>query len=232
MKLFCIPYAGSSASIYSQWSSELGGIAEIIPVELAGRGRRIYDPLYRSFEEAVEDVTSIIVQQLNENPYAIFGHSLGAILAYETIHQLKRMEYMEPDIAFFSARSAPQIIDKDKEIVHTFPDEEFKRHIMELGGTPPHFFENTELLELFLPIIRSDFRIAETYLFQERKSKLGCDVYILSGNQDETTSGDVREWDQVTNNACKYFEFDGDHFFIHSQSQSVIETIRKGFNSR
>lgn len=80
MKLFCIPYAGSSASIYSQWSSELGGIAEIIPVELAGRGRRIYDPLYRSFEEAVEDVTSIIVQQLNENPYAIFGHSLGQFL--------------------------------------------------------------------------------------------------------------------------------------------------------
>lgn len=89
MKLFCIPYAGGSAFFYSQWSSHLNGIAEIIPVELAGRGRRVHEPFYRSFEEAVEDITSIIVPQLSGAPYGIFGHSLGANLAYETIHQLK-----------------------------------------------------------------------------------------------------------------------------------------------
>lgn len=232
MKLFCIPYAGGSASIYSQWSSKLSGISEIIPVELAGRGRRMHETVYLSFEEAVEDTTSIIMQQLSGDPYAIFGHSLGAILAYETIYQLKSRGYKEPDVAFFSGRSAPHVSDKDEKIVHTLPDEEFIPHLMELGGTPPHFFENTELMNLFLPIIRSDFRLSETYIFKEKNSKLGCDVNIFYGNQDDTLSGDIEEWDQATDNACKYFGFDGDHFFIHSHSQFVIEALIKGLNFR
>ncbi|MEO2255347.1 thioesterase domain-containing protein [Paenibacillus amylolyticus] len=231
MKLFCIPYAGGSAAIYNQWSSQLIGIAEIIPVELAGRGRRVHEPFYRSFEEVVEDVTSIIVQQLSGDPYAIFGHSLGAILAYETTHKLRSMGYKEPRAVFFSGRSAPHVPDKDEKIVHTLPDEEFIQHLVELGGTPPQFFENTELKNLFLPIIRSDFRLSETYSFKERNNKLLCDTYIFYGKQDDNLSGDIKEWDQVCHSACNYFEFDGDHFFIHSHSQSVIEALIKGLNS-
>lgn len=231
MKLFCIPYAGGSASFYSQWSSRLNGIAEIIPVELAGRGRRVHEPFYRTFEEAVEDITSMIVPHLNGDSYAILGHSMGAILAYETIHQLKSRGYQEPEVAFFSGRSAPHVRDKDKTIVYTLPDEEFIRHVRELGGTPPQFFDNTELMELFLPIIRSDFRLSETYMFKERNSKLGCDVYIFFGYKDDTLSGEIEEWDQVSENACRYAGFDGDHFFIHSHSQLVIEALMKALNS-
>ncbi|AIQ49405.1 hypothetical protein R70723_28635 [Paenibacillus sp. FSL R7-0273] len=232
MKLFCLPYAGGSASVYSQWSSKLSGIAEVIPVELAGRGRRMPEPPYLSLEEAVEDITSIIMQQLSGDPYAVFGHSLGAILAYETIYQLKSRGVKEPDAAFFSGRSAPHVRAKDDRIVHLLADEEFISHLMELGGTPPQFFENTELMNLFLPIIRSDFRLSETYIFKEKSSKLGCDVNIFYGNQDDTLSGAIGEWDQVTEKDCKYAEFDGDHFFIHSQSQSVIKALIKGLHLR
>lgn len=232
MKLFCIPYAGGSASFYSQWSSHIKGIAEIVPVELAGRGRRVHEPFYRTFEEALEDITSMIVPQLNGDSYAILGHSLGAILAYETIHQLKSRGYQEPEVAFFSGRSAPQVRDMDKTIVHLLPDDKFIQHVRELGGTPPQFFDNRELMDLFLPIIRSDFRLSETYLFKERNSKLRCDVNVFFGYKDDTLSGDIKEWDQISDKACRYAGFDGDHFFIHSHTQPVLEALTKALHFR
>ena len=88
IKLFCFPYAGGSAAAYNKWRQYLDKHIELRPVELAGRGRRIYDPLYQSIEEAVDDVYQLISPELAKGPYAFFGHSMGGIIAYELAYKI------------------------------------------------------------------------------------------------------------------------------------------------
>ena len=101
-------------------------------VELAGRGKRIYDPLYQSIEEAVNDVYSKISHELTKGPYAIFGHSMGGIIAYELAYKIRDNHLPEPLHIFFSGRGAPHIPDEDEEWWHHLPDDEFKEKTMAL----------------------------------------------------------------------------------------------------
>ena len=109
IKLFCIPYSGGSADIYYKWKKELDSSIELCPIEIAGRGRRMNEPFYETVAEAAEDISSRILTQIDDDTqYAIFGHSMGALLAYETYFSLMEKCSKEPEHIFFSGRKAPQ----------------------------------------------------------------------------------------------------------------------------
>lgn len=222
IKLFCLPYAGGSSVIFNNWKSQLSSFIDVIPIELAGRGKRFTEPLYSYFDDAVNDIFNIIKDNL-EDPYAFFGHSMGCMLAYELCHKISEERLPSPLHVFFSGRQAPNII-SDKEISYKLPRDEFKQKIIELGGTPDELFENEELFDLFLPILKADFKIVEEYEYI-KKRKLDCNITILYGKEEHSNIIDITDWKKHTERNCSTFSFEGGHFFINDKIDEVLKVI-------
>lgn len=225
IKLFCFPYAGGSATVYIKWIKKLNRNISLIPLELAGRGRRFREPHYHNFSGAVDDVYKEVCGQLKDTEHFMFyGHSMGSLLAYEVTHRLKEALYKEPMHIFFSGRYPPHITKNER--LHLLPDEEFIKAIVKYGGTPGELLENRELLGIFLPIIRADYRMLDTYAYTERPVKLDCSISVLNGSEDENILDfEVKQWSGYTNRQCYFYEFDGGHFFINDKSDEIIDII-------
>ena len=225
MKLFCFPYAGSSCAVYMRWKKHLNSGIDMHPVELSGRGARFNEPLYYSMEEAVYDAYNHLIYQIDEKPYAFWGHSMGGLIAYELYHTLKNRGYNTPSHLILSGSTAPHIPPNDP-TMHTLPEKEFKEKVLNLGGTPSEIFEEPELLELFLPVIREDFKIVNGYQFMEKEQKMNCNLEVLFGKSDRIAPYDtVKDWVDYTAGNCIFHEFEGNHFFIHDHIPEVARVI-------
>jgi len=225
IQLFCLPYAGGSAVVYREWTKYLHDSIELNAIELAGRSTRFKVPFYESFNEAISDIYNRISEKLDGRPYAILGHSMGSALAFELAHKLKNLHHAAPLHMFFSGRCPPQK-PRDKNNIHLLPDKEFIKKIMEMGGTPKELLQDKELLELFTPILRADFKLIETYKYIEKNEKLDSDITILWGKQEENaTVHDLYEWENHTTKKCKIKLFNGGHFFIHECISDVVNIV-------
>ncbi len=228
IKLFCLPYAGGSAkSIYSKWKESLDSAIELHPVELAGRGPRIGESLYSNVEEAVEDVISKIRNQITDCDYAIFGHSMGSILAYKVIQRINELKLPPPIHSFFSGRRAPHCPSRRPKPFSEMNTLELEKEIKELGGTPPEFFEYPELKNIFMPIIKSDFKIADTFVESSDIVVFNHEVSVFIGKEEDVTTIEAEEWMHHTNKKCSVEYFEGGHFFLLEEEEGhrVIDTI-------
>lgn len=226
MILFCLPYAGGSESIYYKWKKYLSPFIELEPIELKGRGKRFNEPLYETLDEAVEDIFMNIKSKILDEEYMIYGHSMGSLLAYEIYYKIKDNNLRKPKHIFFSGYEAPSII-KKRENTYTLPNYDFINKIIELGGTPEEVMNNKELLDLFLPIIRSDFKILETYNYKEREDKIQCDVSILNGKKDSINLDEILAWKNHAGKGFKVYNFEGNHFFINSNVKNITNVINE-----
>ncbi|MDP4180093.1 MAG: thioesterase domain-containing protein [Bacillota bacterium] len=223
-KIFFLPYAGASAAAYASWKKYLNHKADVYPVELKGRGRRFNESFYENMEEAVEDVFKIVSREIGENKYVIYGHSMGTILAYELNRRIRKEKLKEPEHIFLSGRNSPGTFSPLKDI-HLLNDDDFALKIAELGGTSKEVFENYELRSIFLPIMKADFKIVDSYVFNN-DFKLRCGITVINGKQDKMVSYEnTRKWEGLTEGDCKYFEFDGDHFFINDYKKEISQII-------
>jgi len=226
IKLFCFPFAGGSAAVFSRWRTLLDTSIDFFPVELAGRGRRIREPFYDSIPDAVDDVFKIVSPEAEKMPIAFLGHSMGSVIAFELTYRLREKKLPEPVHLFFSGRGAPHIAMDDKKKFHLMPEDEFKEEMIKLGGTANEFFEHPELLEVFLPLLRNDLRVNESYEYQEKPGKLNCSITILNGVQDEDVSTeDVEEWKAHTDHKCNIHTFPGGHFFLNDETEKIVDII-------
>lgn len=224
MILFCLPYAGGSETIYYKWKNHLNSIIILYPIKLKGRGKRFSETLYGSLEEAVDDIFDIIKDKIQDSDYAIYGHSMGSLLAYELYYKISDSNYRKPTHIFFSGHKAPSNIGT-RENTYSLPDSDFMKKIMELGGTPEELMNNQELLQIFLPIIRNDFKILETYNYEERDTKIECDVSILNGKQDFISLEAILAWKNHLCRGFKVYNFEGNHFFINSNIENICSII-------
>lgn len=225
MKLFCLPYAGGSSVIYSSWKRHINRSIDIYPIELAGRGKRYNDLFYNTMDEAVEDIYTIIEDKIKEHEeYAFFGHSMGSILVYEVCHKIQKNNIKQPCHIFFSGHGAPHIKKECDQIYH-LPDEEFKKEILNLGGTPKEIFENEELANFVLPILRTDFKIIGNYEYKHEDGKLKSNITVLNGKEDELNINEIASWRNHTLGDCKIHMFRGGHFFINDNVENICNII-------
>ncbi len=226
MKLFCIPYSGASAAVYTAWKKDISPEIEICPIELSAHGRRMNEPVYEDLPSAVKDVALHILKLLKKNePYAILGHSMGALLAFEVYHVLVAAGVHEPVCMFFSGRKSPQDQVASTEF-YKAADDDFLKVVYMYGGTTPAIMQNEELRNLFIPILRSDFKLTETYTWREHINKIHCPIVIANGENDLSVSNaDMNRWAELTDNVCNIYTCKGDHFFLFQNTKEMVDII-------
>ncbi|MBY0116256.1 thioesterase domain-containing protein [Paenibacillus sp. FSL R5-0623] len=225
MRLYCVPYAGGSASIYNKWKKGLSESIVLNPVELAGRGLKFSKPLYESIQQSVDDVFDYISSDLpDEEPYALFGHSLGSLIIYELYNKMHEEQFRKPIHMFFSGRETPDY--KKEQVYYHLPEGQFIDRIKEMGGTPDEFFENQQLMDMFIPILRKDLEMNETYTYEEKPYKLQCDITILNGAEDEGYILDCAErWRGYTEQGSAARIYKGGHFYLFEGSMHRVTSM-------
>jgi surfactin synthase thioesterase subunit len=222
IKLFCFPYGGGSASIYYKWRKNLMPDIELCPVELSGRGSRFDSPFYEELIDIVEDIYDTYSDDFDFYNYAFYGHSLGSLIAYELSHKINQMGKKLPLHAFFSGSRAPH--HRRPDTIHHLPDCEFKEKIYEIGGTPKEII-NEELFDIFLPILRADFKVYENYNYIEKENKLPFNITVINGRDENIPLNHITEWKLHTTGKIKFFRLKGDHFFINRRANEIINII-------
>jgi len=226
INLFCLPYAGGSAAVYSKWSKLLNSAIRLHPFEMAGRAGRHREPFYSSMQEAVEDVIALIWKECGDSgDYAVWGHSMGSILAYELVCQLQKRNLKQPVHVFFSGRYPPSIA-KEERNLHMLPEPEFEEEAVKLGGLPQNLFRIKGLLKLALDTLRADYRILETYKPGALEARFDFDISVLAGKADELAEPeDMRKWMNYCGRQCKFYYFDGGHFYLHNHAEEITRII-------
>jgi len=226
LRLFCFPYAGGGANVYKRWNDYLPDSIELACIELPGRGRRINEPSIRQKDILVGTLKKAIIPYLEEKPFCFFGHSMGALIAYELIQSLNKDEGLLPKYFFPSAHRAPHLARSTNRKTYDLPDEALIQRLRELDGTPEMILNNTELLHLVLPIMRADLQICETYQFSTENNSIPVPITAFSGLNDKNVSVEsMEEWSSLTNRSFELMRLEGDHFFIHQYEQLIVQQI-------
>ena len=223
MKLFCIPYSGGSADGYYQWKKLINPAIEICPIELAGHGRRIREPFFDTVDQAAADLARQIQEKAQPGEtYALLGHSMGALLAFETYYHLAP-EY-RPAHIFFCGRKAPQDMDEPTEY-YKLPEEEFLEVVYRYGGTTKEVLKNTALRSIFLPILRADFKLSELYIWNPKAEKITCPFTVVNGRQDYSAMiADMTRWQE--HGQGRILTVEGSHFFLFEQPEALLHIIQ------
>ncbi len=223
-RLFCLPYAGGSAAVYHRWRTAAPGSLRVCPVELPGRGRRLGEPPISRLRPLVNALADGLEGAL-DRPYALFGHSMGGLLAFELTRTLRERDLPLPDHLFVSGAAGPGT-PRRRPVVHDATDEELRRELRFLNGTPRELLENDELMALMLPTLRADFSVLETYEYRPGPP-LPVPVTVLGGTADPSVPlASLHGWRERTSATCRLRTFPGDHFFLHSAMADVMAAVR------
>ena len=222
-RLFCFPYAGGNANVFSRWESFTCGNLEILPVQLPGRQERFLEPAFATIDTLTKELAEVM-SPLLDRPYGLFGHSLGALVAFELAHILSQ-KGLPPAYLFVSARAAPQKMKTDRKKCSLLDDLHLVKELRDLNGTLPGILENIELLEVLLPSIRSDFSLVDNYIFVPGK-RLRCAISAFGGLLDQKVSRpDLEGWSELSSGKFTLRMFPGDHFFLHRQETQLLGAI-------
>lgn len=224
VRLVCLPHAGGSATFFAGLPTMLGPDVEVLAVQYPGRQDRRAEP----FAESMAQLTREVVAELlpwTDRPLALFGHSLGAVLAFETARGLEAAGH-GPAALFVSGRRAPSR--QRPEYAHRLDDDGLLREIRTLSGTDERVFDDEELVRMVLPAIRADYRIVENYRY-EPGPPLGCPLTAFTGTDDPKVSADeAAAWREHTADAFDLVTLPGGHFFLTAHQERVAEVITSG----
>jgi medium-chain acyl-[acyl-carrier-protein] hydrolase len=225
-RLFCFPYAGGSSMIFRPWVKALPPFVEMVAVQYPGRGSRILEPPFKRLTAIADAIYTEMGPLVAEKPFAFFGHSMGATIAFEVAARLAQNNGPRPVMFFASGRQAPHVPDRDPVTYH-LPDKELLSELRRLNGTPKEILESEEVMQLLLPIIRADFELIQTYEYSP-SPRLECPLIALGGIGDvDIPRTDLEAWCLHTSSTCSVRMFPGDHFFLHSCESMVLQTMAR-----
>jgi medium-chain acyl-[acyl-carrier-protein] hydrolase len=221
--LFCFPYAGGGASLFRDWVGALGGTVEVCPVQFPGREGRFQEPAFTRLVTLVDSLVDSLDPHL-DRPFALFGHSLGALVAFEFARRLRVDGRPGPAHLFASGCRAPQVA-RAEPWVHTLPDTVFRDEMRRLGGTPPEILDDHELMDLLLPTLRADFALYETYVYADDRP-LTCPFSVLGGRDDDMIRrSNLDAWRAQTTAPFRRHILPGSHFFLRSARPLLLAKI-------
>lgn len=224
LRLFCFPHAGGGATTFQPWVGEVSPAVELCAVQLPGRETRLGEAHPGSLRNLVSQLSTEL-QPLFDVPFAFFGHSMGALVAFELTRQLRRRGQPMPMRLLVSGRPAPHI-SHGAPSIRSLPDIEFIREVSrKYNGIPRAVLDEPELLALVTPVLRADIAMVEMYAFVQ-EDPLGVPISVFCGIDD--TSVDFEEldaWRQHTSMSFRLELLPGDHFFPHTSREMLLASI-------
>lgn len=228
INFFAVPYAGGIAeSTYGKWQAPLGERFNVIPLEPAGHGRRMNEPFTDSMHATVEDLFQRIKPELETGtPWVMYGHSMGTIIVYELVRKILAQGLPQPLGLYLSGRNGPEHIYTEPDY-HVLNDDELIAALKRIDGTPQQMFDFPALLQTFLPIIRNDYKVIETYRHQSPAIQIEGFITAFYSDNDSLVSRDVFEhWGHYCKGRFTVHEFSGHHFFIHDDYPKICALIK------
>jgi len=223
VRLFCVPYAGGPAAIYRSWTHQLSSQIEVCPVELPGRGTRLLEKPFIAIGPLVESLTTGLLPY-SDKPFALFGHSLGALICFELARSLRREHARTPLMLFASGAAAPQTTIPQSKL-HLLPECEFRDSIRSLHGTPAEVLNDEDLMDIVSPILRADCTVQETYLYTE-EAPFVCPISVFGGLEDELVDYQkLCAWSKQTTGGFSLFPISGNHFFLVREQKAILAII-------
>ncbi len=230
-RLFCFPYAGAGSMVYRTWPDGLPPQVEVVSILYPGRESRLRVTPCVTMQTMILALVEEILPKL-DMPFAFYGHSLGGLIAFELTRELRRRQWSQPTRLFISSRRAPQLPDPNPPISHLSGDAFAQAIQKRYNGIPKIIQQDPDLMDIFLPILRADFSIFETYQYLQ-EPVLDIPISAYYGLQDHTiTAQDVSAWQDQTHHPLSLQAFPGDHFFIQAQRLALLETLSQALEKQ
>lgn len=213
LRLFCFPHVGAGGSAFNLWPRAwMPDNIELWTVRLPGRERRLSETAFRRMGPLVEALNEAMATQLN-GPYAFYGHSLGALVAFEMARKIQSQGGPGPIRLLVSAHTAPQL-GLCRQVLHNLPDKEFVDALRGFAGTADEALENEDLMSIMMGALRADFEVDETYTYAEGQP-LHCPISAFGGIDDpDVSQAELEAWKTHTSQKFSLQMMEGDHFFI------------------
>ena len=224
INLFCLPFAGGNKYSYREYQINCPSQLNIVPIEYSGRGSRMSTELMSNMDDVLQDVFDLIKNKLNQAEYAIYGHSMGATVGFELIHLIIKNNYKLPLHFFVTGTMGPSVINRIGRNWHLLPKDKFIQKLKQLEGCPEEVFRDNELFDFFEPIIRSDFKVLESFQYV-RKPPLNIPITVITGTEESMDEEDIRSWQFETTIQVDFRKMKGSHFFIFKYPIDIIELI-------
>lgn len=222
--LFCFPYAGGGTWIFREWVRQLAPEIAVCAVKLPGRGDRFREVPARNMRELARAIAEAIPQPLLR-PFAVFGHSMGALLGFEFVREMAAVHAQEPRRLIVSSAPAPSRV-LIREPIHGLPDAQFLKAVQAKYGHPYLEKADPEVIELLLPTLRSDLEMYETYSSRPGEP-LTCPISVFVGSDDPLPRTDLQAWAEHTRGPSRLREFAGGHFYLHESEAAVVREVRR-----
>jgi surfactin synthase thioesterase subunit len=224
LRLFCVPHAGVGPSAYRRWSDCLPSDIEVALIHLPGRESRLRETPYTHIEPLVE-AAAVALGPYLDIPYAMFGHSMGALVAFELARRFEEEGHGAPRHLFVSGRRAPQMPPRRSPIAH-LPDDQFVPEIRSrYNGIPEEVLRHPDLLALLLPGLRADLTLVEGYVHRPG-APLPCPIVAMGGMADmEATEAELVGWRHQTTAALSVRMFPGGHFYLQTAHEELMRIV-------
>lgn len=230
VSLVFVPHAGGGPNTFRPIAREIRKKHPVYAVCYPGHENRISEPLVDNFPFVAREIAETASEYFANRPFVYFGHSMGASLAHEAALIAALNKLHGPSQLIVSSREAPSNIREAH--VHLYSDVEFRKELLRVGGISPEVLEIQELCDIFLPIIRNDYKLIEEYIpTKNYEKRLECPVTAFLGENDpEALEDEMKEWARVTTGSFKMSRFKGGHFYFMNETSRVanalIETLR------
>ncbi|MFF5483210.1 thioesterase II family protein [Streptomyces sp. NPDC012935] len=221
--LLCVPFAGAGPSFFHPWREPAGDRWRVVPVELPGRERKLLETPYRNVVEAAKNSIDDIVADLGAGARTVlFGHSLGAVLAYELVHLLSTRDV---HVERLVVSGSPGPWTQRERRATGLPDDEFLARVEEFAGFRHEALDHPELRELILPMLQADCEMHENYV-PSTDEPVSVPISSIRGDSDTlVTAEEARQWRDATTSEFDYVELPGGHMYLVDLAQEVLNVI-------
>lgn len=224
VNLFCLPFAGGNKYSYREYEKLAPAGLRVLPLEYPGRGARIKEGFARDMDALVDLLYAEIKGRLDQEAYALYGHSMGGVVAYFLARKIIAAHHRPPLHLFITGTMGPSAITRELKKRHLMSQEAFIEEIKNLDGCPPEILENEELLNYFEPILRADFVVSETYAY-EALPPFDIPIAVITGTEEEMEPEEILLWQRETSHTVDFRTMPGKHFFILQYAPEVMEII-------
>jgi medium-chain acyl-[acyl-carrier-protein] hydrolase len=224
VRLFCLPYAGGGAAVYRAWGASLPAAIGVCAIQLPGREDRLAEAPFTELRPLVDALAAAILPSL-DRPFALFGHSMGALIAYELARELHRQTGALPLRLFVSGRGAPHL-PPSLPPIHHLPEKAFLSELQHrYGGIPAMLWQEAELRELLLPQLRADLTLVETYAHAP-SPPLPCALTAFGGTADQHVGRtSLAAWRDHVRDDISVQMFAGGHFYLNDSPRPLLHAI-------